>query len=99
MFVTDFEYSVFSLFFGGGADGSKNTHPEDWKKEENQKSHWNIALLDLPNPSTKKQLTLLVDHFALETGQTLIAVGWDPSGDEPKLGSDIFSFLKIELKN
>lgn len=69
---------------------------EKWIKDKSQRSPWNVALLELPSPSSKAHPMVLVDHFTLKTGQGLIAVGWGPNGDGPKLGSDIFGSLKLE---
>ena len=70
-------------------------HPQ-WKKNKTQGSAYNIAIIELPEESKRSVPQMLFDHFNLHTGQKLIALGWGTSGDEPALGEDICSDLKME---
>lgn len=69
---------------------------EEWKRSKAQRSADNIALLKLPRMSKYPVPKLLTDHFQLNTGQKLMAVGYGPSGNTPTLGQDIFGALKME---
>ena len=69
---------------------------EEWGPKKNQRSPYNIALLKLPKQSQKPIPNVLFDHFNLDNGQKLMAVGWGPSGDGPALGADIFGSLRME---
>lgn len=69
-------------------------HPE-WKYTTSLGVHSNIALLQLSEKSLEPVPQLLTDHFPLNSGQILEAVGWgSPTG--PDLGDSIFSTLKTE---